>query len=78
VAESARVGIARVVGRLVERLRAVVVGKLEDAFTFVTVCFFLDICSFAARLIKGEEVKRKVTKFELYSRFRMSDEPLVR
>jgi hypothetical protein len=52
--------------------------KRGHTFTFVTVCFFLDICSFAARLIKGEEVKRKVTKFELYSRFRMSDEPLVR
>lgn len=31
VAESARLGIARVVGCLVERLRAMVVSKLEDA-----------------------------------------------
>jgi hypothetical protein len=31
VAESARLGIARVIGRRVERLRAVVVGELEDA-----------------------------------------------
>jgi len=31
VAESARLGIARMVGRLVEGLRAAVVGKLEDA-----------------------------------------------
>jgi len=31
VAESARLGIARMVGRIVERLRAGIVGKLEDA-----------------------------------------------
>ena len=47
-------------------------------FTFVTVCFFLSVCGFAARLIKGKEVERKVTKFELYSRFRVSDGPVVR
>ena len=31
MAKPARLGIARMVGRLVERLRAVIVGKLEDA-----------------------------------------------
>ena len=31
VAEPFRVGITRVIGRRLERLRAVIVGKLEDA-----------------------------------------------
>lgn len=45
-------------------------GKLRRTFTFVTVCLFLGVCSFAARVIKGKEVEREVTKFELYSRVR--------
>jgi hypothetical protein len=43
-------------------------GKLRRTFTFVTVYLFLGVCSFAARVIKGKEVEREVTKFELYSR----------
>jgi hypothetical protein len=47
-------------------------------FAFVPVCFFLGLCSLSARLIKGEKVECKVTKFELYSGVRMSGEPVVR
>jgi hypothetical protein len=58
----------------------VVDGKVDrgHTFAFLPVCFFLGFCSFSAGMVKGKKVERKVTKFELYSGFRMSDEPVVR
>ena len=54
------------------------VGGIGHTFAFMPVCFFLGLCIFSARLIKGKKVERKVTKFELYLGFRMSDEPAIR
>lgn len=36
-------------------------------FTVKTVFLFLGVCRFAAGVIKGEKVERKVTKIVLYS-----------
>ena len=38
-------------------------------FAFVALRFLLGICSLSTRLIKGKEVKSKVTEFKLYSEF---------
>ena len=51
---------------------------MGHTFALVAACLFLGICSFSASLIKGKEIERKVTKFELYSRFRISSEPGIR
>lgn len=44
-----------------------------QTFTVETAFFFLRICGFAARVIKCEEVERKVAKIVLYSSFGVSD-----
>ena len=55
-----------------------------QTFAVETAFFFLRICGFAARVIKCEEVERKVAKIVLYSSFGVSDcatvlgEPVMR
>jgi len=47
-------------------------GERKRTFTVPTTLFFLCICGFAIGVIKGEEVERKVAKFERYSSFHVS------
>ena len=51
-------------------------GDKGHTFAFLKVGFFLGLCSFSARMVKAKKIERKVTKFELYSGFCMSDEPV--
>ena len=47
-------------------------GVRKRTFTVPTTLFFLCVCGFAAGVIEGEEVERKVAKFERYSSFHVS------
>jgi len=47
-------------------------GVRKRTFTVDPTLFLLCICGFAAGVIEGEEVERKVAKFERYSSFHVS------
>ena len=47
-------------------------GKRKRTFTADTTLLLLCICGFASGMIEGEEVERKVAKFELYSSVHVS------
>jgi hypothetical protein len=44
-------------------------GEESRTFAVDTIFLFLGICGFAASMIEGQEVERKVLKFQLYLKF---------